>query len=98
MESVKFEKKTGWEKIQIGRLTEKNHEKSLFERPPLELDMYYATDLLYSSPFGLKAKGKTVGIQITSTHYKTKRFQEKRKKIREVNSSLINSQRKLKIF
>ncbi len=76
----------------------KNHEKSFFERPPLELDMYYATDLLYSSPFGLKAKGKTVGIQITSTHYKTKRFQEKRKKIREVNSSLINSQRKLKIF
>lgn len=76
----------------------KTQETSFFERPPLELDMYYATDLLYSSPFGLKAKGKTLGIQITSAFFKADRFQEKRIKIREINSSLGNSQKKLKNY
>lgn len=76
----------------------KTQEISFFERPPLELDMYYATDLIYSSPFGLKAKGKTLGIQITSAFYREGRFQEKRQQIRTVNGALRDSQKKLRHF
>ena len=76
----------------------KIHEKSFFERPPYELDANFATDLIYSSPEWLRGGLRTLGIQITSTHLSSPRFQSKRVQIRHVNNWLQENQKILRQF
>ena len=75
----------------------KVHERSFFERPPQELDREFATDLIYSSPHWLVAWWKTLWIQITTTQLNHK-FTKKKKKVREINTSLVSNKGKLLQF